>query len=64
MDLTVPYTAVCSEIAGDDPLLVLGDGAYFLEAIACYAKPLGDLRLVEQTTRGLMKLELDAALDE
>jgi S-adenosylhomocysteine hydrolase len=53
-----------SEIATDEPLLVLDDGAYFLEAIACYAKPLGDLRLVEQTTRGLIKLELDAALNE
>jgi hypothetical protein len=53
-----------SELAADDPLLVLDDGAYFLEAIACYADPLGDMRLVEQTTRGLIKLELDAALED
>jgi hypothetical protein len=53
-----------SELAPGDPLLVLDDGAYFLEAIACYATPLGDLRLVEQTTRGLIKLELDAALED
>ena len=50
-------------LGSGDPLLVLDDGAYFLEAIACYAKPLGDLRLVEQTTRGLIKLELDASLE-
>ena len=49
-------------VGPDDPVLVLDDGAYFLEAIACYAEPLGDLRLVEQTTRGLIKLELDATL--
>ena len=50
------------QVGPDDPVLVLDDGAYFLEAIACYAEPLGDLRLVEQTTRGLIKLELDATL--
>lgn len=38
-------------------LVVLDDGAYFLEAASCFAKQLPSVAIVEQTTRGLIKLE-------
>jgi S-adenosylhomocysteine hydrolase len=44
------------------PLLVLDDGAYFAEAMSCFAEPLPNVRVVEQTTRGLIKLASDPAL--
>ena len=43
-------------------LVVLDDGAYFLEAAACFAKQLPAVAIVEQTTRGLIKIEESAAL--
>ncbi len=43
-------------------LVVLDDGAYFLEAAACFAKQLPACAVVEQTTRGLIKIEESAAL--
>lgn len=45
-------------------LLVLDDGAYFVEAASCFASSFGDLRVVEQTTRGLIKIEADAAMSQ
>ncbi len=44
------------------PLLVLDDGAYFLEAMASMRERPADVVIVEQTTRGLIKLEENAAL--
>lgn len=49
----------------DDPperLLVLDDGAYFLEAAACFENRLPSVAVVEQTTRGLIKMESSAAM--
>jgi S-adenosylhomocysteine hydrolase len=53
---------VLAELSADDPLLVLDDGAYFVEAASCFARSFGDLRVVEQTTRGIIKLHADAAM--
>ena len=49
----------------DDPpklLLVLDDGAYMLETLAALRRPLPSLAIVEQTTRGLIKMEDSRAL--
>ncbi|MCZ6573362.1 MAG: hypothetical protein O7C98_09375 [Planctomycetota bacterium] len=49
----------------DDPperLLVLDDGAYFLEAAACFRKRLSHVAIVEQTTRGFIKIDKHAHL--
>ncbi len=43
-------------------LVVLDDGAYFLEAAASFANRLPAVAVVEQTTRGLIKMEENAAL--
>lgn len=51
----------------DDPpgrLLVLDDGAYMLEALAAVRRPLPSVAIVEQTTRGLIKMEDNRALAE
>jgi S-adenosylhomocysteine hydrolase len=45
-----------------DRLLVLDDGAYFLEAASCFANSLPFVAVVEQTTRGLIKMESSAAM--
>jgi S-adenosylhomocysteine hydrolase len=47
-----------------EPLLVLDDGFYFVEAMSCFAKPLENLRVVEQTSRGIIKIQHDAAIDQ
>jgi len=44
-------------------LVVLDDGAYFLEAAASFANRLPAVAVVEQTTRGLIKMEENAALE-
>jgi len=44
-------------------LLVLDDGAYFLEAAVGFRERLHNLSVVEQTTRGLIKMEENAALN-
>jgi S-adenosylhomocysteine hydrolase len=49
----------------DDPperLLVLDDGAYMLETLAAVRRPLPPIAIVEQTTRGLIKMEDNRAL--
>lgn len=45
-----------------DRLIVLDDGAYFLEAASSFAKQLPAVAIVEQTTRGLIKIEENPAL--
>ena len=45
-----------------DRLVVLDDGAYFLEAASSFAKQLPAVAIVEQTTRGLIKIEESPAL--
>src|SRR6266513_1372617 len=44
-------------------LLVLDDGAYFLEAAVGCRQRLANVSVVEQTTRGLIKMEENAALN-
>src|SRR5689334_11344354 len=49
----------------DDPperLVVLDDGSYMLEALAAQARRLPSIAIVEQTTRGLIKIEDDPSL--
>ena len=49
----------------DDPperVLVLDDGAYMLETLAAVRRPLPPITIVEQTTRGLIKMEDNRAL--
>ena len=43
-------------------LMVLDDGSYTLEALACLREPPMRIVIVEQTTRGLIKIEESAAL--
>lgn len=43
-------------------LVVLDDGAYFLEAMACFRRRLPRVAIVEQTTRGMIKMENSAVL--
>lgn len=52
-------------IVEDPPerLLVLDDGSYMLEALACMRQRPPNIAIVEQTTRGLIKIEESAALD-
>lgn len=45
-----------------DHLLVLDDGSYFLDAISYYKPPDFRISIVEQTTRGLIKIQSDATL--
>ena len=44
-------------------LVVLDDGAYFIEAAACFIRQLPSVAVVEQTTRGLIKIEVSAVLN-
>ena len=46
----------------DAPLLVLDDGGYFLEAMICLRQHLRRLVIVEQTTRGIIKYNHNAAI--
>lgn len=50
------------KLSNRDELLVLDDGSYFLEAIACHHAPKFRLKIVEQTTRGIIKIRKDATL--
>lgn len=43
-------------------LLILDDGSYFLEAMACYEPVSRNMAIVEQTSRGIIKIENDATL--
>ena len=55
---------VFARLLSDPPnrLVVLDDGAYFLEAASSFAKQLPAVAIVEQTTRGLIKIEENPAL--
>ncbi len=48
----------------DDKLLVMDDGSYFTEALACFRTRPHPIAIVEQTQRGIIKLSRDAALRE
>lgn len=52
------------ELLDSDPehLLVLDDGAYFLEAASCFEKRFRRCAIVEQTSRGFKKLAKNAAM--
>lgn len=43
-------------------LLILDDGSYFLEAMSCYKPVDRNIAIVEQTSRGMIKIENDATL--
>jgi S-adenosylhomocysteine hydrolase len=45
-----------------DRVLVIDDGSYFLEALSCFANPTTGISIVEQTTRGIIKINADQAL--
>lgn len=69
LDAYVPYQrrrvqALIHDFLKDSPerLLVLDDGAYFLEAAACFEKRLPRVVVVEQTARGLIKLKSSAPM--
>lgn len=55
---------VFAELLKNPPekLIVLDDGAYFAEAVSCFAEQLPAVAIVEQTSRGLIKMEKNAAL--
>ena len=50
------------ELNAKDRLLVMDDGSYFIEAASCYAELLPQMAVVEQTTRGIIKINKDVAL--
>ena len=55
---------VVHDLLRDPPerLVVLDDGAYFIEAAACFVRQFPSVAVVEQTTRGLIKVEEGAVL--
>ena len=50
------------KLKAHDHLLVLDDGSYFLEALSCQHLPKFKISIVEQTTRGIIKLNKDSTL--
>jgi S-adenosylhomocysteine hydrolase len=69
LDPYAPYQrrrvqSIIHSVLSDPPerLLVLDDGAYFLEAASCFVKRLPDVVVVEQTARGLIKMASSAAM--
>lgn len=51
-----------ASLSPTDRLLVLDDGSYFLEAMTCYRPQERNIAIVEQTTRGIIKIRKDATL--
>lgn len=47
-----------------DRLIVLDDGAYFLEAASCFGRQIQPLAIVEQTSRGFKKLANNSAMQK
>lgn len=45
-----------------EKFIVLDDGAYFLESAMCFNRSMPNMAIVEQTTRGIIKIEKSAAL--
>ena len=46
----------------DQKLLVFDDGSYFIEAYSCFKKRDLDIRIIEQTARGIIKFRKNAAI--
>lgn len=46
----------------DDTLLVMDDGSYFVEGLSCFRTRPHPVKIVEQTQRGIIKLNRDAAM--
>jgi hypothetical protein len=64
LDAYTPYQrrrvqTIIKDFLSDPPdrLLVLDDGAYFIEAASCFKERLPNVSVVEQTTRGFIKME-------
>ena len=55
---------LATSLGADGRFLVFDDGSYCLEALSCFATRVPQLLVVEQTTRGIIKIEGDAALRE
>ncbi|MCC7177449.1 MAG: hypothetical protein IT177_03580 [Acidobacteria bacterium] len=55
---------LAKSLAPSDRFLVFDDGSYCLEALSCFATKVPTLNVVEQTTRGIIKINGDAALRE
>jgi hypothetical protein len=55
-------SVLLDEIGTDRRLLVLDDGAYFLEAASCFTRRPPGLAMVEQTRRGLIKMRTNSAM--
>ena len=56
------YEFLCRD--PEKKLLVIDDGAYFLEAASCFGDNLDHVRVVEQTGRGYKKMWANAAMRE
>ncbi len=56
--------SLATSLGAHGKFLVFDDGSYCLEALACFATRVPQLRVVEQTTRGIIKIDGDAALRE
>ncbi len=56
------FSRMRRQLRPKDHLLVLDDGSYYIEAISCYARAFPRMSIVEQTTRGIIKLNKDATL--
>ncbi len=55
---------LAKSLDASDRCLVFDDGSYCLEALSCFATKVPELHVVEQTTRGIIKINGDAALRE
>lgn len=69
LDAYAPYQrrrvqAIIRDLLIDPPqkLLVLDDGSYFLEAASCFKNRLPNVAVIEQTSRGMIKLESNAGM--
>ena len=56
------FAELTARLSPEQRLLVLDDGSYFLEAMACYRPRGSRIAIVEQTTRGMIKIRKDATL--
>ena len=56
------FSRLRTSLGPKDHLLILDDGSYYIEAISCYANTFSRVSIVEQTTRGIIKISKDATL--
>ena len=56
------FSKLRKSLGPKDRLLILDDGSYYLDAISCYAHSFPRVSIVEQTTRGIIKIQRDPAL--